>query len=339
MFEYLKRKITSSCQQKDDEAENGRYQSLLVISTDIQLENSQLRKQLQTEKEAVVAAEYKVESIQLENEKLVKKTGELEKENTLLDQKNCKLLKQQEYLEKEKKTITEQIEKLKEKCDAQEKALQNMKFQENSQKIDSAQFWNNIYLHNGTSGSGSYNRLAEFKAEVVNAFLDEMKIQSIAEIGCGDGNQLSLIHYPRYVGVDVSEAVIEKDRVQFQKYANYEFYHSLTERDRYIHRTFELTISMDVIFHLLEDNVFSQYIDDLFMLSKKYVVIYSSNHEEYTPWPEYRHRNFTGYVSEHFPNWKLVKYIPNKYPYKIGQESTTSASDFYIYQKLEDKNG
>mgnify|MGYP006906604325 CR=1 FL=1 len=96
-----------------------------------------------------------------------------------------------------------------------------------------------------------------------------------------------------------------------------------------------MTISMDVIFHLLEDDVFSRYMDDLFTLADKYVIIYSSNHEEYTPWPEYRHRNFTGYVAEHHPNWTLIQYIPNKYPYQIGKESETSASDFYIFQRQE----
>lgn len=202
-----------------------------------------------------------------------------------------------------------------------------------SASLQSGEFWNSIYLAGGTSGTGSYNRLADFKAEIVNAFLEEKQIQTVAEIGCGDGNQLSLIHYPHYVGIDVSRVIVEKDRLKFQDYSNYCFYHSLTERERYIHQRFDMTISMDVIFHLLEEDVFRAYMDDLFTMADKYVVIYSSNHEEYTKWPEYRHRNFTGYVAAHHADWELIRYIPNKYPYKIGEEETTSAADFYIFQK------
>ncbi len=114
---------------------------------------------------------------------------------------------------------------------------------------------------------------------------------------------------------------------------NYRFYCSLTQRSKYIGQKYDLALSLDVIFHLLEQPVFEAYMEDLFFLSERYVVIYSSNHEAYTPWPEFRHRNFTGYVQEPFPQWEHIKFIPNRYPYHIGQEEDTSASDFYIYKK------
>jgi hypothetical protein len=95
-----------------------------------------------------------------------------------------------------------------------------------------------------------------------------------------------------------------------------------------------ISISMDAIFHLLEDNVFANYMEDLFSLSNRYVIIYSSNHEEYTRWPEYRHRKFMGYIQQYISGWELEKFIPNKYPYVIGREEETSASDFYIFKKI-----
>jgi len=94
-----------------------------------------------------------------------------------------------------------------------------------------------------------------------------------------------------------------------------------------------MSISMDVIFHLLEDQIFYEYMEDLFLLAERYVVIYNSNHEEYTKWSEYRHRNFISYIQEKISGWELYQYIPNRYPYKIGEEETTSASDFYIFKK------
>src|SRR5437899_4317923 len=54
------------------------------------------------------------------------------------------------------------------------------------------------------SGLGSYDKLAEFKAEVLNGFVKENTIKSVIEYGCGDGNQLKFAEYPSYLGFDVS---------------------------------------------------------------------------------------------------------------------------------------
>lgn len=269
-------------------------------------------------------------TLALNNEKLINCNKELQEE--LLHKE--RLLEQQSFAAKEQiKKMESTIEIQKRENEELTKQLSQFSRGSASSCLSSGVFWNEHYLHNGNSGTGSYNRLAEFKAEIVNEFIISRGIQTVAEIGCGDGNQLSLIHYPYYVGIDVSKVIIEKDREKFRDFKNYSFFHSLTEREKYIHKSFDMTISMDVIFHLLEEDVFQAYMDDLFTLASKYVVIYSSNHEEYTRWPEYRHRNFTGYVAEHHPEWELIRYIPNKYPYIIGQEEMTSASDFYIYKK------
>ena len=231
--------------------------------------------------------------------------------------------------------LNHEISSLREKYSEAEKQLEMLDYKTKTERLDSGEFWDNVYLHGGNSGTGSYNRLAQFKSDVVNLFLEEKDIDTVIELGCGDGNQLSMIRYNQYTGVDVSPTVVKMNNERFSGRTNIKFFCSITERGQYINQTYDMALSMDVIFHLVEDDVFSAYLNDLFFLAKKYVVIYSSNHEEYTRWPEYRHRNFTGYVQEHFPQWELVQYIPNRYPYQIGRESETSASDFFVYQKIE----
>ena len=56
---------------------------------------------------------------------------------------------------------------------------------------NSVEWWERRYSSGGTSGEGSYGRLAEFKAEIVNKFVKENGIDSVVEFGCGDGKQLS----------------------------------------------------------------------------------------------------------------------------------------------------
>jgi hypothetical protein len=60
-------------------------------------------------------------------------------------------------------------------------------------KFNSVNYWENRYAAGGNSGDGSYGRLAVFKAEFINKFIDEVNINSATEMGCGDGHQLFII--------------------------------------------------------------------------------------------------------------------------------------------------
>ena len=62
---------------------------------------------------------------------------------------------------------------------------------------------------------GSYNRLEEFKAEILNEFVRKHSINTVIEFGSGDGSQLKLAEYPSYIGVDVSRTAIEQTRSLF----------------------------------------------------------------------------------------------------------------------------
>ena len=79
----------------------------------------------------------------------------------------------------------------------------------------SDQYWEDRYRRGGDSGSGSYGRLAAFKAEVLNDFVASREITSVVEFGCGDGAQLRRSRYPRYTGFDVSPTAVRNCRQQF----------------------------------------------------------------------------------------------------------------------------
>ena len=99
----------------------------------------------------------------------------------------------------------------------------------------------------------------------------------------------------------------------------------------------DLSISLDVIYHLFEDNVFNLYMQNLFNSSNKYVCIYSSNID--MKWaPHVRHRKFTDWIDKYLSNtWKIKEYIPNKYPFDPKKIDSTSFADFYIYEKIKCK--
>lgn len=93
----------------------------------------------------------------------------------------------------------------------------------------------------------------------------------------------------------------------------------------------DLTLSIDTVYNLVEDDVFEDYMWKLFTFSRRYVVIYSSDRER--PGGEYiRHRAFTKFAAQRLPEWALAAKIPNVYPYRKDQPEETSWSDFYIYR-------
>ncbi len=197
-------------------------------------------------------------------------------------------------------------------------------------KSSSADFWETRYLRGGNSGPGSYNRLAEFKADVLNNFCNKHNIQSVIEFGAGDGNNLSLYKIKDYVGFDVSRTILDKLKNKFKDDKTKKFFHI----DQFKDQKRELSISFDVIFHLIEDDVFNEYMERLFNSSKRYVMIYSSNKDQKHT-NHVLHREFTKWISEHKNDWKLKEFIKNKYPYdELKDPHNSSFSDFYIFEKI-----
>lgn len=196
---------------------------------------------------------------------------------------------------------------------------------------NSQDYWESRYQGGGNSGHGSYNDLCLFKAEVLNNFVSHNNIKTIIDFGCGDGNQLKFSHYPSYMGFDVSQIAIEKCRAEFKEDHTKTFNHI----HNYNNETADLCLSLDVIYHLVEDDVFEQYMNVLFKAATRYVIIYSSdtNEQQAIQAPHVKHRLFSEWVTLHQPQWILENHIKNKYPYSINHP-TGSFADFYFYKKL-----
>jgi SAM-dependent methyltransferase len=191
-------------------------------------------------------------------------------------------------------------------------------------------YWKARYASGGHSGAGSYDQLAEFKAEILNTFVSRNRTTSIIEYGCGDGNQLSLAQYPQYTGFDVSPNALARC---FKRFAN-DKTKSFKLMEEYQSETAQLTLSLDVIYHLIEDSVYADYMNRLFDSSTRYVIIYSSDTDVNPACTaaHVRHRRFSAWIDSHKAEWKQIEHIPNRYPLKAGNGGGTFA-DFYIYSR------
>lgn len=199
-----------------------------------------------------------------------------------------------------------------------------------SQFTTSAEYWERRYASGATSGAGSQNQLAEFKAKVINGFVRRRGIRDVIEFGCGDGNQLALSEYSNYLGIDISPSAVAACRSRFAGDASKQFM-LLSE---YAGQRAQLSLSLDVIYHLTEDAAFENYITRLFDAAREYVIIYSSDMDSRPgEWaPHVRHRVFTQWVDAHRPDWTLESTTSNPYPFDRDTQAG-SLADFYIYRR------
>jgi SAM-dependent methyltransferase len=193
----------------------------------------------------------------------------------------------------------------------------------------SGEYWENRYASGGNSGVGSFGKLARYKAEVLNSFIEDHGINTVLELGCGDGNQL--LHYKirDYIGVDVSPTAIKLCQERFAGDTSKRFFiYDRELRGKIGQYRADLAISVDVIYHLVEDDVLSAHIDDLFGLSSRFVIIYSTNFDRSYRSPHQVDRQVASIIQERRPDFELIDTITN--PYK-GSET---ASDFFVYERL-----
>jgi SAM-dependent methyltransferase len=198
----------------------------------------------------------------------------------------------------------------------------------------SAEYWDKTYATGDNSGPGSYGRLAEGKARFLNDFVASHDVQSVIEFGCGDGNQLSLARYPRYVGLDVSRHAVSMCTRAFAHDDGKSFflYDGQCFADRAGIFTADAALSLDVIYHLVEDSVFETYVSHLFAAGSRYVIIYSTDFDASDTAPWVRHRKVSSWVETACPGWRLAATAP-------GPNSGPARADFFVYERLSPVSG
>ena len=165
----------------------------------------------------------------------------------------------------------------------------------------------------------------------MNRFVSENEIASVIEFGSGDGAQLKLADYPNYIGVDVSRTAIETTREVFVSDPAKRFVHSDELEPDHIA---DLSLSLDVVYHLVEDSVFERYMDQLFNSSQRFVIVYSSNIARASNSVHVRHRKFTEWVESHRPDFRLTKVLKNPHPEDLHDPDNTSFADFFFFERV-----
>ena len=188
----------------------------------------------------------------------------------------------------------------------------------------SAAYWETRYASGGDSGSGSEGTNRLWKAQVINDFVASYGVRDVIEYGCGDGRQLEVSNYPQYLGLDVSKTAIEMCEAVFA--------HDPTKTFHTLPLPWpvaaDLVLSLDVIYHLVEDDVFEQHIHDVFATALHWVILYTTDSDYidpgFVPAPHVKHRYVAHHVEKNVRGWRLENFVLNPAPRNGG-------CDFYIY--------
>jgi hypothetical protein len=140
---------------------------------------------------------------------------------------------------------------------------------------------------------------------------------------------LVLANYPSYVGVDrVSVVAVEACRARFSD-SSKRFFVAGSEPLPIC----ELGLSLDVIDHLVQDDVFERYMKDLCEHSSRFVVLSTSDSDVSSPAgvapPHIRHRPVGRWMASR-NDWRFKQRIANPYPFDEGDLENTSFAVFYI---------
>ena len=83
------------------------------------------------------------------------------------------------------------------------------------------------------------------------------------------------------------------------------------------------------MFHLVEDDVFEQYMTTLFDSASRFVCVYSSNDERPDIGRHVRNRRFLPWVEQNRAEWTMVEHVPN--PHRGTVEG--AISDFWFFAR------
>jgi hypothetical protein len=191
----------------------------------------------------------------------------------------------------------------------------------------SERYWDMRYRLGGTSGAGSYGPDRQYKATVLNHFFRTHNVASIIDFGFGDGSQLQDLTVRRYLGFDVSPAAVERCRALFANDRTKEF----RLVGEYRGEQAEASLSLDVLYHLVEDDVFDAYLARLFAASQRWVIVYATNMDDARAvrGKHVRDRAFTAIVAERFPAFRLVESPP-----RPAELDNVGGASFFVFERV-----
>lgn len=168
-------------------------------------------------------------------------------------------------------------------------------------------YWERTYASGGNSGPGSSGAVCEFKAAFMNRVIARYVPNEVIDFGCGDGNQLVAINYPRYLGLDVAPSAIRRCAERFREDCTKSFMLYLPRH--FINKDYlqaDLVVCLDVLYHVIDDGDFEKTLEDINSCARKAVILFTTIGEEPAASPSVRHRSMEAPLQHHLARFQRV---------------------------------
>jgi len=132
--------------------------------------------------------------------------------------------------------------------------------------------WDNHYKSGGKSGDPlDYAKARDWKHNIIAKYCD-IKSNSIIDIGCGDLQFWQGRKPAKYIGVDISQTIIDSHKL---KYPDRTFI--CASSDKTLDISADMVMCFDMLWHIIDDEVYMKTLENIKKYSKRYIVIYTWN--------------------------------------------------------------
>ncbi len=137
-------------------------------------------------------------------------------------------------------------------------------------------FWNKKYEEGGISGQGSIGKYRNWKWVKIHIMIPE--IREVLDVGCGDlrfwehpiANKIGKREGFKYLGIDISDFIIEKNKVFAPKF---DFVCAPSHLN--LGKEAQVVFCLDLLFHIMDDVNFEMTLQHLCEAAKEWIVIYT----------------------------------------------------------------
>lgn len=130
-------------------------------------------------------------------------------------------------------------------------------------------YWDQRYKKDGISGRGSRGTKRAWRWNLITKYISS--IDQVIDVGCGDLEFWKGKDCSNYTGIDFSKTIIKKNN---EKRPEWKFICAPAEE--YIEGIkAECVFCLGVLFHIMDDDIYLQILENLCKYSTKYIVIYT----------------------------------------------------------------
>ncbi len=132
------------------------------------------------------------------------------------------------------------------------------------------EYWEARYGAGGTSGTGSVGAIRAWKWSVIDHFVGAL--DDVFDVGCGDLSFWEGRDCPKYLGIDLSDTILRRNRRARPTWA---FVRADAAGRLRVHA--RIVLCMDVLFHVLEESRYRSILENLGAYSDEWLFVCTWN--------------------------------------------------------------